>query len=156
MQKRQDAKVQDLHRRLQPLSPSGSIPGLSENDSANPFEVQGSEYDPNAFLNFDNWNENTMGLEGAGSSSNPFDPSNFGTDFNWDGFDDSTATDGMFQAAGSTALPSVDPQGTDEDAKIENPSNGVQIPDTVSGESESVLPQNGSSTSSHKRQKTSG
>jgi heat shock transcription factor len=156
MQKRQDAKVQDLHRRLQPLSPTGSIPGVPENESPNPFDMSGAEYDPNAFLNFDNWNENTLGLEGAGSSSNPFDPSNYSTDFNWDGYDDSAVTDGMFQTTGSTALPLVDPPATDEDAKIENLSSGVSSPNTAAGEAGNVLSQHGSSASSHKRQKTGG
>jgi heat shock transcription factor len=156
MQKRQDAKVQDLHRRLQPLSPTGSIPGLPESESANPFDMPGPEYDPNAFLNFDNWNENTMGLEGAGSSSNLFDPSNYGTDFNWDGYDDSGLADGMFQTTGSTTVPLVDRPATDEDAKIENLSSGVPSPNPAPGEVGNVLPQNGSSTSTHKRQKTGG
>lgn len=63
MQKQQDEKVQELNRRLQPLSPTGAIPGvvgqLGENE--NPFDLMGApgEYDPNAFLNFDDpgWND---------------------------------------------------------------------------------------------------
>jgi heat shock transcription factor len=161
MQKRQDAKVQDLQRRLQPLSPTGSIPGLQETENANPFDAIGAEYDPNAFLNFDNWNDNSLGLEGAVPSTNPFDPGNYSTDFNWDGYDDSGATDGMFQTT-NTTLPLVDRPATDEDGKIENMSSGVPTPnvaDQISGGYTGVSQQfaeTGESKSSHKRQKTGG
>lgn len=59
LQREQDEKVQELNRRLQPLSPTGTIPGLHDFASANqdPFDNislgMGSDYDPNAFINFD-------------------------------------------------------------------------------------------------------
>ena len=58
MQKQQDEKVQDLHRRLQPLSPNGSIPGLGANDDSYDFTGAPGDFDPNAFINFDdNWDD---------------------------------------------------------------------------------------------------
>nr|OQO25191.1 hypothetical protein B0A51_06053 [Rachicladosporium sp. CCFEE 5018] len=44
MQRAQDERVSELNRRLQPLSPTGTIPGLGEN---------GGFFDPNAFINYD-------------------------------------------------------------------------------------------------------
>ncbi|KAK5112667.1 hypothetical protein LTR85_011178 [Meristemomyces frigidus] len=62
MQKQQDAKVQELNRRLQPLSPTGAIPGVGHLGDENPFDlITGApgDYDPNAFINFDDngWND---------------------------------------------------------------------------------------------------
>ena len=58
LQKQQDAKVQELNRKLQPLSPTGAIPGLHGQSASdeNPFDFPGAapgDYDPNAFIDFD-------------------------------------------------------------------------------------------------------
>ncbi|KAK4548415.1 hypothetical protein LTR36_009325 [Oleoguttula mirabilis] len=73
MQKQQDEKVQELNRRLQPLSPTGAIPGLGQPGDENPFDLTGApgDYDPNAFIDFDNssWNDQA----GAESGDLSFD-----------------------------------------------------------------------------------
>ncbi|QIW99022.1 hypothetical protein AMS68_004540 [Peltaster fructicola] len=56
MQKAQDEKVQELNRRLQPLSPTGAIPGVGpDTEGAQYFDPTGApgDFDPNSFLNFD-------------------------------------------------------------------------------------------------------
>ncbi|KXL49090.1 hypothetical protein M433DRAFT_483818 [Acidomyces richmondensis BFW] len=59
MQKLQDEKVQELNRRLQPLSPTGTIPGLDQG-MMDDIDITGApgDYDPGAFINFDDsgWN----------------------------------------------------------------------------------------------------
>ena len=57
LQKSQDSKVHELSRRLQPLSPTGTIPGVADaNEGGGFFDPTGApgEYDPNSFINFDN------------------------------------------------------------------------------------------------------
>ncbi|KAK5134827.1 hypothetical protein LTR08_006059 [Meristemomyces frigidus] len=104
MQKHQDAKVQELNRRLQPLSPTGSIPGLAQSADENPFDLTGApgDYDPSAFIDFDDstWNDPT----GADGGDIDFDfgngPVGNGGDMNWE-FDGTGADAGadMFQAS---------------------------------------------------------
>ncbi|KAI7339909.1 hypothetical protein KC354_g17295 [Hortaea werneckii] len=73
LQKQQDEKVQELNRKLQPLSPTGAIPGLHGQPAAassdeNPFDFPGApgDYDPNAFIDFD---DGSWGGPPASSSS---------------------------------------------------------------------------------------
>nr|POE94935.1 isoform beta of heat shock factor protein 2 [Quercus suber] len=56
MQRQQDDRVQELNRRLQPLSPTGSIPGLGHGVEENPFDFTGNpgDYDPSNFFDFGN------------------------------------------------------------------------------------------------------
>jgi len=62
MQKLQDEKVQELNRRLQPLSPTGAIPGLDPG-IMDDIDITGApgDYDPGAFINFDDPSWNTGG-----------------------------------------------------------------------------------------------
>lgn len=60
MQKTQDSKVHELSRRLQPLSPTGTIPGIADaNDGGGFFDPTGApgDFDPNNFIDFDNAND---------------------------------------------------------------------------------------------------
>lgn len=60
LQKSQDSKVHELSRRLQPLSPTGTIPGVADaNEGGGFFDPTGApgEFDPNNFINFDNEND---------------------------------------------------------------------------------------------------
>jgi heat shock transcription factor len=60
LQKSQDSKVHELSRRLQPLSPTGTIPGVADaNEGGGFFDPTGApgEFDPNSFINFDNEND---------------------------------------------------------------------------------------------------
>ncbi|KAI7687866.1 hypothetical protein KC322_g12244 [Hortaea werneckii] len=72
LQKQQDEKVQELNRKLQPLSPTGAIPGLHGQSAPasdeNPFDFPGApgDYDPNAFIDFD---DGAWGGPAAASSS---------------------------------------------------------------------------------------
>lgn len=79
MQRQQDDRVQELNRRLQPLSPTGSIPGLAHGADDNPFDFTGNpgDYDPNNFFDF-------------GSSA----PENTDIDFNFAPTADPTGTSG--------------------------------------------------------------
>ncbi|KAK5681116.1 Heat shock transcription factor [Elasticomyces elasticus] len=86
MQKRQDDKVMDLQRRLQPLSPTGSIPGLAGGgEDVDPFSITGApgDYDPNAFINFDDssWNDIPADSNPAFDFSAP--PEDGGIDWNF-------------------------------------------------------------------------
>lgn len=60
LQKSQDSKVHELSRRLQPLSPTGTIPGVADaNEGGGFFDPTGApgEFDPSNFINFDNEND---------------------------------------------------------------------------------------------------
>ncbi|KAK3676467.1 Heat shock transcription factor [Recurvomyces mirabilis] len=102
LQKVQDEKVQELNRRLQPLSPTGSIPGIAKYGDEDPFNITGApgDYDPNAFVNFD---DEGWGDISAANSANPnFDFSagnsggEMGDGIDWD-FGNNAAGDDMFQ-----------------------------------------------------------
>jgi heat shock transcription factor len=57
LQKSQDSKVHELSRRLQPLSPTGAIPGVADaSEGGGFFDSTGApgDFDPNSFINFDN------------------------------------------------------------------------------------------------------
>ncbi|KAF2773490.1 hypothetical protein EJ03DRAFT_100274 [Teratosphaeria nubilosa] len=79
LQKQQHDKVTELNRRLVPLSPNGSIAGLS-NGGDTPLDMVGTpgDYDPSAFINFDD------GAYGAEFGNATID--NSGADFNFDDF----------------------------------------------------------------------
>ncbi|KAI7262230.1 hypothetical protein KC345_g9492 [Hortaea werneckii] len=72
LQKQQDEKVQELNRKLQPLSPTGAIPGLHGQTAPdeNPFDFPGApgDYDPNAFIDFD---DGSWGGPASSSSHHP-------------------------------------------------------------------------------------
>lgn len=98
LQKRQDEKVQELNRRLQPLSPTGTIPGLHDISNQDPFDSLGApgEYDPAAFINFDDpapWDTDANADDlaaGAGGEDGDFDF----------GFGDGNASWGDFDGGG--------------------------------------------------------
>lgn len=103
MQKQQDERVQELNRRLQPLSPTGSIPGLVNGGAdEDPFNITGApgDYDPNAFIDFDN-----TAWPAAGSGDDPLDfdfgPAPEGGDVDWE-FNPDPGDGDMFQTATST------------------------------------------------------
>ncbi|TKA79166.1 hypothetical protein B0A55_03482 [Friedmanniomyces simplex] len=117
MQKRQDEKVQDLHRRLQPLSPTGSIPGLATStgvgDEVDPFSMTlgaPGEYDPNAFIDFgdSSWGDIPAAADGGGNPEFDFGAAPAAEDgdgIDWDfGAGDGAAAGGeMFQTADEAA-----------------------------------------------------
>lgn len=79
LQKQNAESLQELGRRLGPHSPTGNIPGLVHNMGQDPFDLIGApgEYDPNAFINFDEnaWDDNGEDFDfgfdtGAGNSVN--------------------------------------------------------------------------------------
>ncbi|RMY46522.1 hypothetical protein D0865_09230 [Hortaea werneckii] len=127
LQKQQDEKVQELNRKLQPLSPTGAIPGLHGQQPApddNPFDFPGApgDYDPNAFIDFDDgaWGPSassshhhpaTGGSSGGQNNDDDDDALNFdfgngpiGTgetgEINWDFTNDSGGD--MFQTSGGS------------------------------------------------------
>lgn len=131
MQRQQDEKVQELNRRLQPLSPTGAIPGLPPGlAEENPFDITGApgEYDPNAFIDFDNGNWGA----GAGGDVN-FDFANTDAgniDWNFGNTDvgDSVGTD-MFQSADNeNTLLTADDQQHDGGGRFESVSSGATSP----------------------------
>ena len=94
MQKQQAEKVQELSQRLQPLSPTGTIPGLHDLSSMNqdPFDLTGApgDYDPNAFINFDDnsWDPNNPADNGDfdfGFDTSGNDGTNWATNFDGNG-----------------------------------------------------------------------
>lgn len=102
LQREQARSVQELTNRLQPLSPTGSIPGLAEYGGQDPFDLIGApgDYDPNAFLNLD---------------ENAWDPSNAGDDnedFDF-GFDTSGGGGGANAGAGNWNFDGSDPASAD-------------------------------------------
>jgi len=131
LQKQQDEKVQELNRRLQPLSPTGAIPGVAQTGEVNPFDLTGApgDYDPNAFLNFDDhsWNDQGGG-SGAGGEDDDifnFDNSAVGDtsgDIDWDFANG--AGDDMFQTDNS-GLP---PPQQDEGGRVESVSSEATSP----------------------------
>ena len=95
MQKQQAEKVHELNRRLQPLSPTGTIPGLDHVNQGDPFDSIGApgDYDPSAFVNFDepgSWDGDggdfDFGFDTSGGNGN--------TDTNWDFGNDGANDDG--------------------------------------------------------------
>lgn len=85
LQQEQDSKVQSLADRLQPLSPSGSIPGLNlpSSQPGSTYDAGGSvgnpgDFDMNSFINSDYFpdfdaasNGGTAGLNGLGAGGEP-------------------------------------------------------------------------------------
>ncbi|KAK5115893.1 hypothetical protein LTR62_000349 [Meristemomyces frigidus] len=96
LQKAQDEKVQELNRRLQPLSPTGSIPGIARYGDEDPFNITGApgDYDPNAFVNFDD--ESWGDVEAAEAPGQPT-----GFDFGGAAGDDGIDWDFSNQAGGA-------------------------------------------------------
>lgn len=111
LQKRQDEKVQELNRRLQPLSPTGAIPGLGGSgggdgggEMENPFDLVGApgEYDPSAFINFDEgtWGNGSGGGGGTGGDVSGGEGQGLEFDFGAEGGDDGGEIDwDMFQTS---------------------------------------------------------
>ena len=134
MQKQQDAKVQDLHRRLQPLSPTGTIPGLAQtSDDNNYFDPIGApgDYDPNSFLNLDDANDFNFDASGADG----------GNDFNWDfNANSDPISDNMFQTDDTCqddnlAHNLAPPDQRDGVGRVESVSSAATSPaQTVSGD----------------------
>lgn len=81
MQKSQDSKVHELSRRLQPLSPTGTIPGIANaNEGGGFFDPTGApgEFDPNAFIDYDAGNDFDFTLT-DNDVQNDFDFGSFGS-----------------------------------------------------------------------------
>ena len=121
LQQEQDAKVQSLADRLQPLSPTGSIPGL------NTLPGDGNNLGPPSDLDLNSFISNDDYFTGSNNNIDPgnnlFDPSDFGMDF---GGPDNTefGTTGEFDfGAGDN------PSGLDENGWSEGPLVGGQTPD---------------------------
>jgi heat shock transcription factor len=86
LQKSQDSKVHELSRRLQPLSPTGTIPGVGDTNEGGGFDHTSTpgEFDPNSFINFDNENDLNFNFDNDdgqidwdfGSSANPASANN--------------------------------------------------------------------------------
>ncbi|KAK3109639.1 Heat shock transcription factor, partial [Teratosphaeriaceae sp. CCFEE 6253] len=129
LQKSQDEKVQDLHRRLQPLSPTGSIPGLAQTGDEDPFNLTGApgDYDPNAFIDFgdSSWNDIPAAGEGNAPGFEFGAPGGEGADVGWDF--DAEADREMFGT--SPLAPSgLMPQGQDGARKVESVSSEATSP----------------------------
>jgi heat shock transcription factor, other eukaryote len=139
LQKKQDERVQELNRRLAPMSPNGTIPGVHDSGNYDPFSDLGApgDYDPNAFVNFDN-------------------PSNFeggdNFDLNWNlesntgpnqgyNFDDITNDDAELFGINRDAQDSgLTPQDAN-DGRVESVSSGATSPtDTGDGSGEPGAP----------------
>ncbi|KAF2238732.1 hypothetical protein EV356DRAFT_517994 [Viridothelium virens] len=116
LQQEQDAKVQSLADRLQPLSPTGSIPGLhngnafSEGDGNTTDFGQPSELDLNNFINngdyFTGGDQMGVGLTGnVGEENDLFNTPDFGLDFGGTGDNGLDGTSGFdFGAEHSSGL----------------------------------------------------
>lgn len=123
LQKEQDQKVQDLNRRLQPLSPTGAIPGLTDENGTNYFaDSTGApgDFDLGDFINDDN------AFAGDGSDLN-FDFNGTGTDgtMPWD-VGNSSNTGEMFQTNDGTL--GVPEQGQHEGGRVESVSSEATSP----------------------------
>lgn len=123
MQKTQDNKVHELSRRLQPLSPTGAIPGIADaNEGGGFFDPTGApgDFDPNNFINFDGENDLNFNFDNDDGQidwdfSNATNPAvsnnNFQTDMN-------PAEDNMLQPE----------QGLDGGGRVESVSSGAASP----------------------------
>jgi heat shock transcription factor, other eukaryote len=140
MQKRQDQKVQELNRRLQPLSPTGSIPGLASSPNGDPLDLTGApgEYDPSSIFDFDNagagWHDPVAATTtAAGDPSFDFDFNGAGAetgDINWDF---GAGADGdMF--ATSAAGPVGQQQVFNDGRRVESVSSSATSPATTAAE----------------------
>lgn len=146
MQRQQDERVQELNRRLQPLSPTGAIPGLvggQRGGDEDPFDFPGvgapGEYDPGAFIDFGEggWGDPPTG-GGEGEGGLDFD---FGAErtageegIDWD-FGNTGAQDTgaeMFQTGdedgGRLAPPPLVTDEHDGGGRVESVSSGATSP----------------------------
>lgn len=122
MQKAQDARVSELNRRLQPLSPTGTIPGMG--DGGGFFDPTGApgDFDPNSFINFDN--DNDLNFD--------FNEDNDGG-VDWD-FGNSATGGGEADPFASTTAGQQDEgglrpdQGVDGGGRVESVSSGATSP----------------------------
>jgi heat shock transcription factor len=123
LQKSQDSKVHELSRRLQPLSPTGTIPGVADaNEGGGFFDPTGApgEFDPNSFINFDNENDLNFNFDNDdgqidwdfGSSANPASANN-------------TYQNNLDQADSSMLQPE---QPMDGGGRVESVSSGATSP----------------------------
>lgn len=135
MQKTQDEKVQELNRRLQPLSPTGNIPGIGDaGDGAGFFDVTGGpgEFDPNSFLNFDNDADINFDFNGAGQDGAD-------GDVNWDFGNAADGAGDMFQTGpfaqdGNTGLESTERPNNGEQGRVESISSAATSPNAAAGD----------------------
>jgi heat shock transcription factor len=121
MQQAQAARVAELTSRLEPLSPTGSIPGLSgmNNNGGGFFDNTGgpADYDPNSFLDFDSNNDLNF----------DFNDSNDGK-VDWDFGDNATGND-MFVPANTDGGATLQPNGGFEGgSRVESVSSGDTSP----------------------------
>ncbi|KAI9687544.1 MAG: stress-responsive transcription factor hsf1 [Bathelium mastoideum] len=131
LQQEQNAKVQSLADRLQPLSPTGSIPGLYNGiagGNGNGTDLgPPSELDLNSFINngdyFTGHDQTGVGLGGGvDNESNLFDTSDFGMDFG--GPDNSNLGDaGEFDMSAGNNASGFDDAGWPQGLQDENALN---------------------------------
>lgn len=130
LQKQQADKVQELSQRLQPLSPTGTIPGLHDlNVNQDPFDLTGApgDYDPSAFINFDDnsWDPNAgdnadfdFGFDTSGNGNNDWAT-------NFDGAADGGDMFGTNDTSNSTLAPQ---KAGDNGGRVESVSSQATSP----------------------------
>jgi len=126
MQRTQDDRVQELSRRLQPLSPTGTIPGIADApDGGGFFDPTGApgDFDPNNFIDFNN--ENDLNFSFADT----------GNDVDWDfggmktGFDTGSDMFNMGAANGQDTSQLLQPdQQYDGGGRVESVSSAATSP----------------------------
>lgn len=129
LQKEQDAKVQELNRRLQPLSPTGAIPGLPDTSDVDPFnslDMGGpGDFDPNAYIDFgaDGWNGDED--DGDGDFDFGFDTSNGDGNGNWSNYE-KTAGEGNANML-NTGDKKLTPLHDDSNGRVESVHSGSEV-----------------------------
>nr|POE64998.1 isoform beta of heat shock factor protein 2 [Quercus suber] len=134
MQRQQDDRVQELNRRLQPLSPTGSIPGLGQGVEENPFDFIGNpgDYDPNSFFDFGNSAPDNADIDFNFQPTTNADASGNDDVNNWDfgnnaGVDESNMFGEQFQDEGpASATENVNTDG--DGGRVESLSSSATSP----------------------------
>ena len=113
MQQEQEAKLHEVSSLLQPLSPSGSIPGLNDNQyfpDTNASPSGGGNLDLDQYLDtgayYTNGDTNDYNFDGLGFSNT--DPNSF--DFGLDGTNDITDTGRIIETTGSASSENHSPE----------------------------------------------
>ncbi|GAB7347823.1 hypothetical protein MBLNU459_g5360t1 [Dothideomycetes sp. NU459] len=149
LQQEQDSKVAHLAGRLQPLSPTGAIPGLANGQSNNAFDGSDpsggpGDFDINAFINSDDnyFNSVYPSADSKDASASAFNPgaTNDGTAADFDLNNLGDASDWDFSTAANGLVDNTDDldlfgeaQG-DQSQSNENSDGGGRIVGSVSSE----------------------
>ena len=126
-------RIQELTNRLAPMSPTGTIPGVHDFNQ-DPFDNIGApgDYDPNAFINFDEnaWDPATAA--DGGDFDFGFDTSGNGNGGgNWAGnFDNTADTDDLFGTNAEAGNDRLAPEsaGADGGGRVESVSSEATSP----------------------------